>query len=78
MISTVIFDCCFSSANLGYFKPQKEFWQSIEKLLPKHQRAEVLFWDDDLQNVVSAKEFSFQAELYTDFEAFKNRMAEYL
>ncbi len=68
------FDAVFSSAQLGYMKPQQEFWRSIHELIGGPDKGEVLVWDDDEENVKSAKHFGFQAELHSDFDSYKDRM----
>src|SRR3989338_5192134 len=58
------FDGVFASAELGYKKPEPEFWQAIYDRLGKPDKREILVWDDDQTNVDSAKTFGFPAELY--------------
>lgn len=64
-----IFDKVFSSAEVGYKKPQLEFFEHIlnETGLNKD---EVQFWDDTEENIQGAKEFGFDAHLYQNFEGF--------
>ncbi|HUW21796.1 MAG TPA: HAD-IA family hydrolase [Candidatus Bathyarchaeia archaeon] len=68
------FDAVFSSAELGFLKPQPEFWSAIHKHLGKPNKSEVLVWDDDTENVKSAKSFGFHSEFYSSFDAFQDRM----
>jgi len=68
------FDRAFSSAELGYLKPQQEFWSAIHDHLGKPEKSEVLVWDDDEKNVESAKSFGFHSEFYSGFDAYENRM----
>lgn len=67
-------DGVFSSCQLGFKKPQTEFWSALYEQLGKPDKNEVLVWDDDQENVVSAKNFGFQSELYTTFEDYQNKM----
>ncbi len=68
------FDGTFSSFEIGFLKPQTEFWSAIYEHLDKPDRSEVLVWDDDEENVRSAKNFGFEAELYSNFEEYERRM----
>lgn len=69
-----LFDGIFSSAELGYLKPQNGFWAAIHDRLGKPAKPEVLVWDDDEKNVESAKSFGFQSELYLGFDSYQSRM----
>lgn len=69
-----IFDGVFSSAELGCMKPKPEFWLAIDHKLGQPGKSEVLVWDDEQKNVESARNFGFQAELYTDFGSYQRRM----
>lgn len=73
------FDDIFSSAYIGFKKPQYEFFEAVMEELPKGTaKHEVLFWDDDEKHVAGAKQFGLLAELYTGFEDFKEKMSSYL
>jgi putative hydrolase of the HAD superfamily len=65
------FDGIFSSAHIGYLKPQQEFWQSIYEQLGKPNKEEILVWDNDEKNITSAENFGFQAKLYADFKTYE-------
>ena len=65
-----IFDDIFSSAHLGFKKPDPEFWKSVLNKISPTEKSEVLVFDDDEENFVSAKEFGFKSYLYKDFEGF--------
>lgn len=64
-----IFDEVFSSAEVGYKKPQPEFFEYILKEI-ELSKDEVQFWDDTEKNIQGAKEFGFDAQLYQNFEGF--------
>jgi len=66
------FDGIFSSADLGFMKPQIEFWAAIYKKLGDLKKDEVLVWDDKMANVQSARDFGFQAELFSDFDSYQD------
>jgi len=63
-------DGIFSSAYLGVKKPQREFWEAVLSKIQPATKEDVLVWDDDEENVASAKEFGFPAELYRGFDGF--------
>ena len=67
------FDNIFSSAYLGVKKPTQDFWRKIYEVI-KLNKNEVLVWDDDQENVDSAKEFGFEAELYVNFTKYQEKM----
>lgn len=71
-------DGIFSSCDLGYFKKQPEFWTEVLKKLSNVKKEEVLVLDDDMKNVESAKAFGFNAEFYSDFEDYENKLIFYL
>lgn len=64
------FDDIFASYELGSAKPSQTFWRSIYDRLGRPTKTEVLVWDDDPENVESARRFGFAAELYTDFDSY--------
>ncbi len=70
-----IFDRTYYSAAIGYKKPQKEFWKYLQKDLDKEgiRKEDVLFWDDKTENVNSAREFGWNAELYKNYEEFSEK-----
>lgn len=70
------FDGVFASAHLGHKKPAVDFFARLHEELKTFEKSEILFWDDNQENIDGAKEFGIQAELYTDFNNFKVKMAE--
>ncbi len=68
------FDGLFASCNIGFKKPQFEFWNAIYNLLNSPDKTTVLVWDDDIKNVESARKFGFQAELYKNFDDYSEKM----
>ncbi len=72
------FDGMFASPYLGYAKPDIKFWESIHNQLGNLEKDTVLVWDDKQENVDSAKEFGFSAELYKDYPGFQTQMEKYL
>ena len=69
-ISNILEDC-FVSSEIGFKKPQREFFQHISERLSFIPNDQIFFWDDRPENVTAAREFGFQAELYTDPISFK-------
>jgi len=68
-----VFDRLFFSCELGCQKPEPAYFYSIQQKLELESR-ELLLWDDYQKNVEVARECGWQAELYTRFEAFKERI----
>lgn len=64
-----IVDGFVSSAEIGFTKPQKEYWQAAvdeaRKLIPDIINKEILVIDDSHENCVSAIQFGFDAIEYT-------------
>lgn len=71
------FDQTFSSAYLGYKKPNQEFWQKIFGLIKSVDKTEVLVIDDDKEVVDSALEFGFWAEFYGADNDYKKILDKY-
>ncbi len=72
------FDKLYFSADLGVRKPHEDFYAKVMSDLKNVEKREVLFWDDTEENIIGAKSFGIQAELYTTFEDFKSKMIAYL
>lgn len=68
----------FSSAYLGVKKPEPQFWQSVFDKIQPVSKEEVLVWDDDKENVESAKAFGFNAEFYNGYDSFIETMKKYI
>lgn len=71
-----VFDHLFFSCEAGWQKPDHAFYQHIETTLGLEKKS-ILFWDDSHRNVESAREFGWNAEIYTDFNAFEVTMKRY-
>ncbi len=68
-----IFDDIYSSAEVGYKKPDKKFFDFINKELDSRwniKPGEIMFWDDDLENVEAAGISGWSSYLYKNFEDF--------
>jgi len=69
-----LFDHVFSSADIGYKKPEKEFYEFILNEIKNEHKVyphEVMFFDDSKDHVESAKELDIDAHFYKNFEDFK-------
>ena len=75
-----VFDKIFSSASIGYRKPQIEFYQFIyndlRKTLKNLKKIEVLCCDDREKNVKAASDFGFKGWHYKTFKDFNNFLLE--
>jgi HAD superfamily hydrolase (TIGR01509 family) len=69
------FDKIYSSAHLGLKKPAAEFFAKVVDDLGV-QKDEVLFWDDDQQNIDGAREYGIHAEFYKDYDSFLSTIAK--
>jgi|GEM_PF-221799 len=73
-----VFDRVFSSAYVGHKKPTKEFFDEIMKYLNERDASitlgDVLFWDDDPENVAGAREYGFEAEVFADTQSYRAKM----
>jgi putative hydrolase of the HAD superfamily len=72
-----ILDGIFSSAGVGYLKPDPNFWHEVFKRLQGYKKDEILVFDNQKHLVDSAKEFGFKAEFFTTFENFKQQLTSY-
>ena len=70
-----LFDHVFSSAEIGYKKPDREFYEFIlNKMKNKHKiyHPEIMFFDDSQKNVDEAKKLDIEAHFYKSFEEFES------
>ena len=72
-----VFDQIFSSAEIGYKKPQVEFFDRVMAEIG-FKKDEVQFWDDTEKNVLGAKEFGLDARRYKSFDEFQREMVNLL
>jgi putative hydrolase of the HAD superfamily len=76
-IDETVFDKLYAAGDMGVAKPEVTFFQQILDDLDAYVPNEILFWDDSLVNVEAAKAMGLQAELYTTFKDFEQRMKQY-
>ena len=72
-----IFDDLFFSCEIGVQKPDPAFYHHISANL-NISGDHLLFWDDSLKNVEGARNCGWQAEVFSDIQDFRTRMAVYL
>lgn len=70
-----IFDKVYSSAHLGLKKPATDFFGKVVQDM-QAKEDEVLFWDDDQQNIDGALAYGIHAEFYTNYDSFVRVMTE--
>lgn len=58
------FDSVFCSAEIGYKKPQKEFFIAVLEALKVENASDVTYFDDTEENIEAAKEIWINAILY--------------
>ena len=68
------FDHLFFSGALGMKKPDAGFYEAIETALGLSGE-QIAFWDDSPSHINTAKQYGWQAELYTSYEAFQPQAA---
>ncbi len=64
------FDSVFCSCEIGYKKPQKEYYENILDTL-NTEADEVLYFDDAEENIESARKLGIKAFLYRDSSDFE-------
>ena len=69
-----VFDHTYASAHLGHAKPSQDFFLKIFENLKNIKKEEILFWDDSNSHIKGARDFGINAELYTTFGDFKQKM----
>lgn len=72
------FDGMFTSAHIGYTKPDLRYFEKVYEQLNDVEKNEVLFIDDSEKNIEAAKKFGFHAEKYTTFDKFKENLQKYI
>lgn len=65
------FDGAFFSYQLGARKTDSEYWQKLLQRLGNPNPADVEFWDDDEENVATAKTAGIDAHFFTNLEDFR-------
>lgn len=73
-----LFDGIFFSGAIGCLKEDRAFFQHVLQTLAGVQAEEMLFWDDLVVNVETARKAGIRAELYTDFPTFERSMRAYV
>lgn len=71
------FDYIFSSAEIGFKKPEREFYEFIFNWLNKIEsinKNEIFYIDDSQESIDVAKIFGINAYFYTDFNNFTEQI----
>lgn len=68
------FDKTYASAHLGHQKPSQHFFAKMFDELSEVEKDEILFVDDDKENIQGAKDFGFNTEFYTSLENLKDKI----
>ncbi len=71
------FDGIYSSAEVGYNKNDKRFYEFVSQNLQEKENIapeEIIFWDDDQKNVDVANSCGWNAFLYISLEEFQAKM----
>lgn len=71
------FDKVYGSGEMGFKKPDHQFFEYIIKD-QKLKKNEVVFWDDDPENVDSANDYGIRGFLYSSFLGFSQTMDKLL
>jgi putative hydrolase of the HAD superfamily len=69
-------DSVFASSDLGFRKPDIEFYKSLQDKI-QVPASEILFWDDSLENVAAAREAGWNAEVFLNLLTFNQTMKKY-
>lgn len=69
-----LFDEVFFSAEIGAPKKEQTFFEHVYRKIGNVPRENVLFIDDDEKNVESAKQFGFNAVLFTNLNALRKQI----
>lgn len=70
------FDGAFSSPLFGVKKPSIQFFDGVFKALSSYDRDEILFCDNEDENIAAAREYGFQAHLFTNIVNFRREFAD--
>ncbi len=73
-----LFDGIFASAHVGHMKHERAFFELVLRELAPVPANEIMFWDDSELNVTTARQAGLQAEVYTDFADFQQKMRLFL
>lgn len=74
----ILFDGIFSSANIGYKKPSSEFYEKMFKEISSEMilKKDILYVDDEENNVDSGRKFGFNSFQYKNFKELEIKLKE--
>ncbi len=73
-----IFNGIYSSSEMGCKKPEKDFYEFIFSNLNKQAEIkpeEIMFWDNEEENIAPVKSLGWQGYVYKSFEEFQKIIA---
>ncbi|EKD90911.1 MAG: hypothetical protein ACD_30C00064G0001, partial [uncultured bacterium] len=65
------FDGKFFSYKIGKTKHEEGYWKHVLKQLAPVKPSQITYFDDDPKNVILAKSFGINANLYTNFDNYQ-------
>lgn len=71
-----LFDGSFASCEVGALKMESQYFATVTQRLGLAPQ-QILFFDDSLRNVETARAFGWLAEQYTTFEAFQDSWKQF-
>jgi len=69
-----MFDGMFFSWEMGVKKPKAKFYKQMIKRLKIDNPKSILFWDDEKENVNSARKLGIGAYIYRNYEQFRKKI----
>ncbi len=72
-----LFDGIFASFDLHADKADTKFYQLVLEAMPTVLPEDIVFTDDDVDNVEAAKSLGIKGFLFIDLENFKNQLAQF-
>jgi HAD superfamily hydrolase (TIGR01509 family) len=68
-----LFDVIFNTSEIGFAKPDERVFHHVLKTI-KHPAHEILFIDDQIKNIESARSLGFGVHLFKSFRSLKESM----
>lgn len=72
----LIFDGIFDSATIGLRKPSLAFYEAVGDSLGVSGK-NILYWDDSPANVMGARQYGWNSELYIGFQNFVTTLGHF-
>lgn len=71
------FDGIIASFQAEAKKPSRQFYTYLLSVLSGIKKEEILFFDDNLENVIAANQFGINAEVYSSLQGFEEQLLRY-